>query len=81
MLADVFTFVLKYILILEECRELNILLRCRQNRKCGNFKSLLCGGRHRIVLKSAPHVQHAYFSSFDQSNSKFVACYHSFHIC
>ena len=47
---------------------------CCQNRKCGNFSLLsLCEWRHGIVLKCALHVHHAYFSSFNQSNSSFEA--------
>ena len=34
---------------------------------------LFCRGRHRLVHKSVPHVQHDYFSSFNQSNHWFMA--------
>ena len=46
---------------------------CRQNRKCGIFTLLFWRERYRIVLKSVPHVQHDYFSSFNQS-VKFLIC-------
>ena len=39
---------------------------CYQSSKCGNFKLLFCKGRHGIVVKCMPHVQHAYFSLFNQ---------------
>ena len=45
---------------------------CHQNGQCGNFTLLFCRGRHELVHKCVPHVQHAYFSSLDQSNSQFV---------
>jgi len=45
----------------------------RLNRKRGNFTLLFCGGLHGIVLRCMPHVQHAYFSSYNQSHSYFVA--------
>ena len=35
--------------------------------------SCCCFAEDEIVLKSVPHVQHAYISFFHQSNSKFVA--------
>ena len=46
--------------------------RCRQNLKYENFTSF---GRLRqnIASKSVPHVQHDYFSSFNQLNLWFVA--------
>ena len=50
-----------------------VYLSCCQNRKCGNFMLLFCEWRHWIVLKCVLHVQHAYFSSFNQSNSSFEA--------
>ena len=34
---------------------------------------LFSRGRHGLVHKCVPHVQHACFSSLDQSNSQFVA--------
>ena len=37
---------------------------CHQNGKCGNFRLLLCRvcrGRHGLVRKCVPHVQHDYF--------------------
>ena len=42
-------------------------------RKCDNFTLLLRRGRHGLVHKSVPHVQHDYSSSLDQSNPSFVA--------
>ena len=43
-------------------------LRCCQNLKYENF-TLLFGGQHqKIVAKSVLHVQHDYFSVFDQLN-------------
>ena len=47
--------------------------RCRQNLKFGYFTSLLCRGRHEFVLKCVLHVQHNYFSSFNQWYSCLVA--------
>ena len=41
---------------------------CCQNGKCGNCTLLFCRGRHGIVpIKCVPHVQHVYFSWFNQS--------------
>ena len=37
--------------------------------KCGNFTLLFWRGRHGIILKCVPHVQHAYFLPLDQLNS------------
>ena len=34
---------------------------CHQNGKCGNFRLLFCRGRHGLVRKCVPHVQHDYF--------------------
>ena len=42
--------------------------RCRQNLKYENFTSSFGRLRQNIALKSVPHVQHDYFSSFNQSN-------------
>ena len=42
--------------------------RCRQNLKYENFTSSFGGLRQNIGPKSVPHVQHDYFSSFNQSN-------------
>ena len=42
--------------------------RCPQNLKNENFKSSFGRLRQKIAPKSLPHVQHAYFSSFNQSN-------------
>ena len=42
--------------------------RCRQNLKYENFTSSLGRLRQNIAPKSVPHVQHDYFSSFNQSN-------------
>ena len=43
-------------------------LRCRKNLKYENFTSSFGRLRQNIVPKSMPHVQHDYFSSFNQSN-------------
>ena len=48
-------------------------LRCRQNLKYENFTSSFGRLRQNIASKSVPHVQHDYFSSFNQSNHWFVA--------
>ena len=48
-------------------------LRCRQNLKYENFTSSFGRLRQNIATKSVPHVQHDYFSSFNQSNHSFVA--------
>ena len=45
------------------------LSSCKQNNKCGNFTLLFSRGAHGFVLKSLPHVQHAYFSQLEESNS------------
>ena len=47
--------------------------RCRQNLKYENFTPLFGRLRQKIPLKSVPHVQHDYFSSFNQSYHRFVA--------
>ena len=39
--------------------------RCRQNLKYENFTSSFGRLRQNIALKSVPHVQHDYFSSFN----------------
>ena len=44
--------------------------RCRQNLKFGNFTSF-DAQRQIIVLKCLLHVQHDYFSSFNQSDHCF----------
>ena len=44
--------------------------RCRQNLKYENFRSSFGRLRQNIAPKSVPHVQHDYFSSFNQSNLK-----------
>ena len=41
-----------------------VCLSCHHNRKCDDF-TLFCRGRDGIVLNCVPHVQHAYFSSFN----------------
>ena len=41
---------------------------CRQNLKYENFTSSFGRLRQNNALKSVPHVQHDYFSSFNQSN-------------
>ena len=45
-----------------------VFSRCCQNLKFGNFTLSFGRLRQRVVLKSVPHVQHDYFSSFDQSD-------------
>ena len=47
---------------------INIFVSLAPNRiwKCGNFKLWFCKGRRGIVVKYMPHVQHAYFSLFNQ---------------
>ena len=42
--------------------------RCRQNLKYENFPSPFGRLRQNNARKSVPHVQHDYFSSFNQSN-------------
>ena len=42
--------------------------RCRQNFKYENFTSSFGRLRQNIAPKSVLHVQHHYFSSFNQSN-------------
>ena len=42
--------------------------RRRQNLKYENFTSSFGRLRQNIAPKSVPHVQHDYFSSFNQSN-------------
>ena len=44
--------------------------RCRRNLKYGNFTSSF-GRRQNIALKSVPHVQHDYLSSFNKTNQSF----------
>ena len=43
-------------------------LRCRQNLEYENFTLSFGRLRQKITPKSVPHVQHDYFSSFNQSN-------------
>ena len=43
-------------------------LDCRQNLKFENSTSSFGRLRQNIAPKSVPHVQHDYFSSFNQSN-------------
>ena len=38
-----------------------------------HFMLLFCRRSHGLVNECVPHVQHAYFSTLDQSNSYFVA--------
>ena len=47
--------------------------RCCQNLKYENFTSSFGRLRQNIAAIIAPHVQHDYFSSFNQSNYRFVA--------
>ena len=43
--------------------------RCRQNSNTEISRHRLIGRlRQNVALKSVPHVQHDYFSSFNQSN-------------
>ena len=42
--------------------------RCRQNLKYENFTSSFGRLRQNTAPKRVPHVQHDYFSSFNQSN-------------
>ena len=42
--------------------------RCRQNLKYENFTSTFGRLRQTFAPESVPHVQHDYFSSFNQSN-------------
>ena len=42
--------------------------RCRQNLKYENFPSSFGRLRQNTAPKIEPHVQHDYFSSFNQSN-------------
>ena len=44
-----------------------------KTEKCGNFTLLFCRGRHGLVHKCVPHVQHACFSTPEQS-IKFLIC-------
>ena len=46
--------------------------RCRQNLKYENFTSWFGRLRQNIAPRSVPHVQHDYFSSFNQSIHWFV---------
>ena len=48
---------------------INIFGSLALNRSCGNFKLWLSRGRRGIVVKYMPHVQHAYFSLFNQYDS------------
>ena len=47
--------------------------RCRQNRKYENLTSSFGRLRQNIAPKSVLHLQHDCFSSFNQSNHRFVA--------
>ena len=46
---------------------------CHRNLKFGNFTLSLGKLCQIIVLKCVPHMQHNYFSSFNQSNHCFLA--------
>ena len=46
---------------------------CRNNLKYEHFTSSFARVRQNFAPKSVPHVQHDYFSSFNQSNHCFVA--------
>ena len=54
-------------------RSIVICSRCRQTVKFGDFTLLFCGVRQRNARKFVLHVQHEYFSFFNQSYSFFVA--------
>ena len=54
--------------IIESERFIVVCSSCRENFKFGNFTLSLGRLRQRIVLKCVPHVQHDYFSSFNQSH-------------
>ena len=47
--------------------------RCRQKLKYENSTSSFGRLRDKIATKSVPHVQHDYFSSFNQLNNQLVA--------
>ena len=47
--------------------------RCPQNLKYENFTSLFGRLCQKITAKSVPHVQHDYFSLFNQSDHCFLA--------
>ena len=47
----------------------DLLLYAHAVGKSANFALLFCRGRHEIVSKCVPHVQHTYFLPCDQSNS------------
>ena len=70
------------------CRELKIygcmLKLSSVYGKCGNFMLLFCRGWHELDHKSVPHVQHAYFSSLNQSKfyiNLWRCCCRSRHRC
>ena len=52
--------------------------RCRQNLKYENFTSSFGRLSQKIAPNSVPHVEHDFFSSFNQSNHWFVALSFSF---
>ena len=52
------------------CPRLPGPLSCPQNHKYGNFTLLFCRGRHGVVLKCVPHVQHAQHAL--KQNSVFI---------
>ena len=54
-------------------RSTDVSLRCCQNLKYENLTSSFGRLRQNMAPKSVPHVQHDYFSSFNQSNHWFVA--------
>ena len=55
-----------HVKIVENVRFFATTLLCRQNLKVENLTSLFGKLRQRNVLKCVPHVQHDYFSSFNQ---------------
>ena len=70
------TILLKYAKTLLYARRWNkdsFMFKLSSYCKCENFTLLFCRGRHVIFLKCVPYVQHAYFSSLNQSSSWFAA--------
>ena len=58
---------------IENERFTTVCSRGRLNPKFGNFTLAFGRLRQRIALKCVPHVQHGYFSSFNQSDHCFLA--------
>ena len=59
--------------IIESERFIVVCSRCPENFKFENFTLSFGRLRQRILLKYVPHVQHDYFSSFNQSDHCFLA--------